>query len=598
MTEGTTPTRKTLPKVATGIHGFDAISRGGLPRNRTSLVMGGPGTGKTVFALQTLVHAAQQRREPGLFVAFEERTEAIFANAAGFGWRLAGLSRSGLAFHNAQLSPAVVQAGEFDLSGMLAMLEARKRELGARWIVFDGIDVLLSLLQNPAAEMREIYRLRDWLAGNGLTAIITTKIIGDAESAVNYGFMQFMVDCVIRFDRRLEQGIPVRRVEIAKYRGSDFAAGEFPLSFGARGLDIAASGNVDVPRRHAAGRVSTGFAGLDAMLGGGLLQGSSTLITGAPGTSKTTLAGLFAESACRRGERTLYVSFDEGGERIRQNLTSVGIHLDRHVKSGLLRIYSGRTDVVHPEEHLARIAALLVEHQPRCMVIDPLSAIARTGALSSARAVGNRLIYKVRDHGITAVITSLVDGDDPYAETTELQISTIADSWIHLSYLIHGGERNRALTIVKSRGTQHSNQVRELVLSGTGPALADVYSSGGEVLMGTLRWEKEARERAGTQQRQAELAVRRRELQFSEADISARMASLQVDLERRRAELALLVRDDAAGEASSGKWTRDLRRLRSADAPAEPAPARRRAARGSATSRKNGNGSQAPRRGP
>ncbi len=177
-------------------------------------------------------------------------------------------------------------------------------------------------------------------------------------------------------------------------------------------------------------------------------------------------------------------------------LKSVGIQLEPHMKSGLLQMYSGRTDSVNPEEHLIRIATLIAEHKPRCMVIDPLSAISRTGALSSARAIGNRLIYKLRDHHITAVITALVDGDDASAETTELQISTIADNWIQLSYLVCGGERNRALTIVKSRGTRHSNQVRELVLSDTGLTLADVYSSGGEVLMGTLRWEKEAEERA------------------------------------------------------------------------------------------------------
>jgi circadian clock protein KaiC len=591
--------RRILSKAATGIHGFDEISRGGLPRNRTSLVMGGPGTGKTVFALQTLVNAARERSQPGIFVAFEERTDALFANAAAFNWGLPALSRSSLFFLDAQLSPTVVQSGDFDLSGMLAILEAKKREIGAGWIVFDGIDVLLALLQNPGAEMREIYRLRDWLARSDLTAIITTKINGDTATAVNYGFMQFMVDCVIRFDRRLEQSIPVRRLEITKYRGSDFAAGEFPLSFGPHGLDVAAPETVEIRHEASTERVSTGLASLDSMLGGGLLRGSSTLITGAPGTSKTTLAGQFAENACRRGERTLYVSFDEGGERIRRNLTSVGIRLDAHVKSGLLRMYSGRTDVINPEEHLTRIAALLVEHQPRCMVIDPLSAIAKTGALSSARAIGNRLIYKVRDHDITAVITSLVEGDDPQAEATELQISTIADTWIHLSYLVGGGERNRALTIVKSRGTQHSNQVRELVLSAAGPALADVYSSGGEVLMGTLRWEKEAQERARKLQRHAEFGSKRRELKFAEADIAARIAALQLDLERQRAELALYTHEDAARHASSGEWKDELRRLRSADATTAeaPAPGKRRAARISANSRRNGNGSQEPRRG-
>ena len=597
MTAKQSAALRLLSKVATGIQGFDEISRGGLPRNRTSLVMGGPGAGKTVFALQSLVNAARERKQPGIFVAFEESPDAICANAAPFGWGLSAMAQSALFFLDARLSPTVVQSGDFELSGMLAILEAKKQELGASWIVFDGIDVLLALLQNPGSEMREIYRLRDWLAHNDLTAIITAKIDGDNSSPASYGFMQFMVDCVIRFDRRLEQDISVRRLEITKYRGSDFAPGEFPLSFGPRGMDVAAPGMAEILPDAVTERVSSGFGGLDTMLGGGVFRGSSTLITGAPGTSKTTLAGKFAESACRRGERTLFVSFDEGGERIQRNLTSVGIHLQRYVKSGVLRMYSGRTDVNNPEEHLIAIAALLVEHRPRCMVIDPLSAIARTGALNSARAIGNRLIYKMRDHRVTAIVTSLVDDEDPQAEATELQISTIADTWIHLSYLVRGGERNRALTIVKSRGTRHSNQVRELVLSDAGPALADVYSSGGEVLMGTLRWQKEAEEKIQKRQRQAEFTHKRRELQFAEADIAARIAALQLDLDKQRAELALYTPDDEARHVSSDEREGELRKMRGADPPDTVASVRRkrRGARISAKSRTNGE--KEPRRG-
>jgi circadian clock protein KaiC len=560
--------------------------------------MGGPGAGKTVFALQALVNAARERRQTGIFVAFEEGPGEIFANAATFGWGLPALAKSALFFLDARLSPSVVQSGDFELTGMLAILEAKKQELGAGWIVFDGIDVLLALLQNPGSATREIYRLRDWLAHNDLTAIITAKIDGSHSSPANYGFMQFMVDCVIRFDRRLEQEIAVRRLEITKYRGSDFASGEFPLNFGPRGMEVAAPGTAEIPPDAATERVSSGFGGLDEMLGGGVFRGSSTLITGAPGTSKTTLAGKFAETACRRGERTLFVSFDEGGDRIQRNLESVGIHLAGYVKSGLLRMYSGRTDVNNPEEHLIRISALLLEHRPRCMVIDPLSAIARTGALSSARAIGNRLIYKMRDHRVTAIVTSLVDGEDPQAEATELQISTIADTWIHLSYLVRGGERNRALTIVKSRGTRHSNQVRELVLSAAGPALADLYSSGGEVLMGTLRWEKEAEDGAQQRQRQAEFNHKRRELQFAEADIAARITALQLDLDKQRAELALYTVDDEARHVSLDQRGSALRKMRSADAAdtGAPMPGKRRPAGISPRSRTNGE--KEPQRGP
>jgi circadian clock protein KaiC len=308
-----------------------------------------------------------------------------------------------------------------------------------------------------------------------------------------------------------------------------------------------------------------------------VFRGSSTLITGVPGTSKTTLAGKFAEAACRRGERTLFVSYDESAEQIARNLSSVGIELKPHIKSGLLQMYSARTEGVGAEEHLIKLRALLREHRPCCMVIDPLTAIAKAGALGAARTVATRLICMVKDAGITLFLTALSEGDDARSESTDLQISTIADTWIHLSYVVRSGERNRALTIVKSRGTEHSNQVRELVLSKSGPTLSDVYSAGGEVLMGTLRWEKEAEESARKTRQRAEFDQKRRELQSAEASTSAQVKALQLDLERQRAELALYSGQNEVRNVSSSERENELRRRRSAD-PADHA------------SRKSGNG--------
>jgi circadian clock protein KaiC len=555
-----------LPKIATGIQGFDELSHGGLPRNRISLLKGGPGSGKTVFALQSLVNAARLREEPGIFVAFEESPQQIIANAAGFKWNLPALLKGELFFMDANLSPDVVQSGEFDLRGMLAMLKAKKEEIGAKWIVFDGIDVLLTLLQNPKSEMREIYRIRDWLAENDVdAAIFTAKIDGHGAETANYGFLQFMVDCVIEFESRLECGVALHRVQVTKYRGSAFARGEYPVSFGPGGMEIAAPEPAEIQQVASSERVSAGFERLDTMLGGGLFRGSSTLITGVPGTSKTTLSGKFAEAACRRGERTLFVSFDEGADRIVRNLTSVGIQLKPYVKSGVLRMYSGRTESIAAEDHLVKLKALIAEHQPRCMVIDPLSAIAKAGGLAAARSVANRFIYTAKDLKITVVVTAINEGDQPETEATDLQISTIADTWIHLSYLIRGGERNRALTIIKSRGTAHSNQVRELILSDAGPMLADVYTAGGEVLMGTLRWEKEDEERAKTIQRRSEFEQKRVSLELAEADTRARIAALEHDLERQRTELATYFSDDQARIVSSSDREKSLRRIRSAD---------------------------------
>ncbi|BAV34128.1 circadian clock protein KaiC [Sulfuricaulis limicola] len=586
--------RQLPSKLATGIQGFDELSHGGLTPNRTTLLLGGPGSGKTVFALQTLVNAARRRDEPGIFVAFEETTRRIIANAACFNWGLPALARNKLFFLEAQLSPEVVQSGEFDLSGMLAMLKAKKQEIGARWVVFDGIDVLLTLLQNPIAEMREIYRIRDWLADNEMNAIVTAKIEGGSSEAVNYGFMQFMMDCVIRLGRRLEHGVSLHRLEITKYRGSDFVAGEYPVSFGPSGMEVGAPEPAEISHAASTERISAGFERLDTMLGGGLFRGSSTLITGVPGTSKTTLTGKFAEAACRRGERTLFVSFDEGAEPIMRNLASVGIQLKPHVQSGLLRMYSARTESIGAEEHLIKLKALIREHRPRCMVIDPLSAIAKAGGLAAARAVANRLIYMAKDEKVTVMITAISEGDDPQTEATELQISTVADTWIHLSYVVRSGERNRALTIIKSRGTWHSNQVRELILSETGPMLADVYTAGGEVLMGTLRWEKETEEKARKTQRRADADHKQRELQFTEADTRARIKALELDLHRQRAELASYSRDNEARMLSSSEKENELRKLRSADpagrAALTPADAKVRGANGSGNS---GNGKKA-----
>jgi circadian clock protein KaiC len=554
-----------LAKLATGIEGFDELSGGGLPRHRTTLLIGGPGVGKTVFALQCLVNAAHRQRTPGIFVAFEESAPQIIANGATFNWGLVGLAKKKIFFLDAHLSPTLVTAGDFDLTGMLAMLAAKKKQIGAQWIVFDGMDVLLTLLRDPAAEMREIYRVRDWLADNALTAIITAKAENRTSELLHYDFLQFMVDCVVRFERRQEDRVCAQSIQITKYRGSGYATAEFPMSFGPSGIEVGAADPVQIEHKASSERITVGFQRLDAMLGGGVFRGSSTLVTGVPGTSKTTLAGKFAESACRRGERALFVSFDEAAGQIMRNLSSVGIQLKAHVKSGLLRMYSARTEGISAEEHLIKLRSLIREYHPSCIVIDPLTAIAKAGTLGAARTVANRLIYMIKDEGITLFVTALSETDDMQAESTDLQISTIADTWIHLSYLVRSGERNRALTIIKSRGTAHSNQVRELVLHSSGPTLTDVYSAGGEVLMGTLRWEKESEESAKQARSLAEFDQKRRGLQFAEASTSAQIKALQLDLQRQRAELALNRGENNVRAVSSSERENELRKRRSAD---------------------------------
>ncbi len=551
------------PKMATGITGFDLVSHGGLLPSRTTLLLGGAGAGKTLFALQTLVNAARLRDEAGIFVAFEEPPAQLLGDTAGFSWQLPTLAPHPLWMFEARLSPDDVHSGDFDLCGMLAILEARRLAMNARWIVFDGIDVLLQLLHEPLAQLRELHRLRDWLENNGLTALITAKADnaqGDGQSA-----MEFMADCVIRMSRHLELGVPLHRLQISKYRGSDFIAGQFPIYFGPDGIEIAGPEPKEIRHLASTERVSAGFERLDTLLGGGVFRGSSTLITGVPGTAKTTLAGKFIEAACLRGERSLFVSFDEGPDPIRRNLSSVGIALAPHLKSGLLRMYSARTESIGAEEHLITLKALIREHRPSCMVIDPLSSIAKAGSLTTSRAVANRIIYFIKDEHVTLMVTSINEGDDPTIEATELQISAIADTWIHLSYLISGGERNRALTIIKSRGTWHSNQVRELLLDEQGPSLADVYTAGGEVLMGALRWQKEHEESQSSVAQREEFERDRARLQKIESATRAQLLVLQQDLANQQQLLASLAAQHDASLVTSKQHKSELGRLRSAD---------------------------------
>ena len=555
-----------LEKAPTGIKGFDEITRGGLPRNRTTLVLGTPGAGKTIFALEALVNGARTSGEAGIFIAFEENARQIVENAGTFGWDLEALEREKLFFLDARLPASIVKAGEFDLTGILAALTAKAGEMCCKRIVFDGIDVLLSLLNDPAAERREVFRLQEWLAESGTTGIITAK--ADPEShalAERYAFMQFMVDCVVQLDHRLTDRVSFRSLRVLKYRGSAFAENEFPLIISPSGIEVATFGTAEMAHPVSAERISTGIERLDTMLGGGYYRVSSVLVTGAPGTAKTTLAGAFVDATCRRGERALYVSFDEAADQIVRNLASVGLDLASHREAGLLHMYSARTEAVSAESHFVTLRAMIRELEPRTLVLDPISALLKSGGQTAAAHTALRLVDFAKAEGVAVFCTSLVSGGTDLVEATETHISTIADTWIHLSYVVRGGERNRALTVVKSRGTKHSNQVRELILSDRGITLADVYSAGGEVLMGTARWEKEAQARGETVRRRDQALRARRQLEAAEAEAQARIAALQRELEAHQAELALLETEASAHEERAAEEEDAIRRLRSAD---------------------------------
>jgi circadian clock protein KaiC len=557
-------------KAPTGIAGFDDITGGGVPRGRTTLVVGGPGSGKTLFALEFLVHGAEAN-EPGIFVAFEETSKRIMANAASFGWKLAQLQKKNLFFLDAQPMPGMVQAGDFDLGGMLAALESKIKEMKTRRIVFDAMDIVLALLPDAAAKRREVYRLHEWLLARELTAIITAKARGDEASSIeqqSFGFMQFMVDCAVILEHNVVLGVSQRNLRVQKYRGSSFDENESPFLIGASGVEVAAAPTMG--RLHAkvsTERVSSGVKRLDTMLGGGYYRGASVLITGFPGTAKTTLSGAFAEAACKRGERTLFVSFDSDSNEVIRDLASVGIQLDRHVKAGRLRMASARTITGSAETYLVRIKTLTNDHKARCVVIDPVSTWSKSGSDSSAHSVAERLIDWSKANGVTLLCTSLLDEMSSQTEGgSSLQISTLADTWIHLNYLVQAGERNRGLAIIKSRGTAHSNQVRELILSDAGVTLTDNYAAGGEVLMGTLRWEKERAETAANEVTEVAGKLKRVRLDAEEAELEVRVKSLQVELEAKQVEKALLARTTESREGELSRGRTRMGELRGADA--------------------------------
>jgi circadian clock protein KaiC len=562
----------TLKKAPSGITGFDEITGGGLPRGRTTLLLGGPGSGKTVFALQYLVNGARIHGEPGIFVAFEETSKRIMANAESFDWKLGQLQRRKLLFVDAQPKFDLVQTGDFDLCGMLAGLGLQATQIKARRIVFDALDIVLGLLPDQAARRREIYRLHEWLVDRGLTCIFTLKGTADEPHSITdrlYGFMQFMVDCSVILNHGVVAGVSQRNMRVQKYRGSGFDENESPFVIGDAGFDVAIArtlGRADVKVTNE--RVTSGIKRLDTMLGGGYYRAACVLITGFPGTAKTTLSGAFAEAACRRGERTLFVSFDSDGSEVIRNLASVGIRLERFLKSGLLRMVSARSLVGSAEMSLVRIKAIAATHRARCLVIDPVSALSNSGTELAAHGVGQRLIDWAKADRITLVCTSLLNEISGYSESdTSLHVSTLADTWIHLSYVVQAGERNRGMSIIKSRGTAHSNQVRELILSNAGVTLADIFTAGGEVLMGTMRWEKESAERVANEVAEVAGKLKLVALDAQQAELEVRLKAVQTELIAKQLEKTLLARTTASRKAVILHGSVRMRELRGGDAP-------------------------------
>ncbi len=561
-----------IARQPTGIAGLDSITGGGLPAGRSTLISGTAGSGKTILALQTLVNAATSGAGPAIFVAFEESPERIIQNAASFGWDLPGLQQKKLFFLDARPGPDLVQSGDSDIQGLLSGLDARITEFGVTSIAFDALDVLLSVIEKPSARRREIHRLNQWLIQRNLTALITAKRGRISADPVvdSLDIMEFMVDCSLNLVHRVEQGISQRLLRVGKFRGSDFEENEHPMVIGPSGIEVAFAPEHDrAVAKVTNERLSSGVERLDTMLGGGYHRGAGILITGAPGTAKTTLSGAFALAACNRNENVLFVSFDSQSEEILRNLRSVSIDLTDCVKRGQLSLISARSIQGSAEIHLMRIRRAAEAHGARCVIVDPVSALGKSGNREYSHSVAERLVDWAKNAGITLLVTSLLGDHEADKLSTPLEVSTIADTWIHLSNMSHSGERNRALSVLKSRGTAHSNQVRELILGDDGVSLADVYLSGGEVLMGALRYQREADE--DRQYEQGKLQAQQEQLRLAEEteELETQLAAIQKRLNLRRRKQELVKR----AQELHGSRERDLRkglsRRRSADDDAE-----------------------------
>jgi circadian clock protein KaiC len=530
-----------IQKAQTGMRGFDEITEGGLPKNRVTVVMGGAGAGKTVFALQTLVNGTLDYDEPGIFVAFDENADHIKMNSAGFAWPGGFSSPDEVTFMDAQLRNTVLDGTDFDLQGLLAILSAHVEETGARRVVFDGVDVLLGFLSDPLAVRREVFRIRDWVLDNDITGIITAKTNPQgAELDPNYDQLQFMADCVVQLSHKLVGHTAMRGLRVSKYRGTSHSSNEFPFTISHGGIDVAVGSRFEIDHQVSTERVSTGVDRLDEMMDGGYFRSTSMLISGAPGTAKTTLCGAFCLAAAERGERTLYVSFDEDAGQIVRNLQSVGLDLQPHVDAGSIKMLSLRARGYSPETHVVEIVNAAKDHDADSLVIDPISVFVHFADEQAAEDAALRLIDFAKSAGITIVSSTLLATESPEVESTPVGLSTIADTWLHLSYQKKAGERNRALSVIKSRGMKHSNQVRELLLDDDGVTLAPVYTGSREVLMGTLRWEREHQEKEAAQRQVEELELQKEHEQLALQEIDTKLEALRHEQECRKSELERL----------------------------------------------------------
>ena len=558
------PTRKpriikpprALEKAPTGVRGLDDITGGGLPRGRPTLITGGAGSGKTILGIAFLVNGALDYDEPGVFLAFEEAARELACNVASLGIDLPRLiARKKLIVDTIRIERSEIEeTGEYDLGGLFIRLAEAIDAIGAKRVVLDTIEVLFSGLANHAIVRSELRRLFNWLKEKGVTAIITGEK-GDGKFT-RYGLEEYVADCVIVLDQRVSDQIATRRLRIVKYRGSSHQSNEFPFLITRHGISVLPVTSLELNHQVTTQRVSSGLPRLDTLLGGkGYYRGSTVLVSGGAGTGKTTLAAAFAAATCRRGERCLYIAFEESSGQFLRNMRSVGLDLEPFVKKGLLQFHATRPSSQGLESHLAVIHDLVTRFQPAAVVTDPITNLDNVGDSQDVKATLTRLIDFLKLQGITLLATSLTMGGD-HEQRSEVGISSLMDTWLLVRNLESAGERNRGLYILKSRGMAHSNQIREFILSDRGIQLLDVYVGAGTVLTGSARIAQVEHERV-------EEALRRDEEQARQAEIERRRVAAAAQIKSLRADLAAADLDMKRLKAAAALRQQDLAKARS-----------------------------------
>jgi circadian clock protein KaiC len=523
---------RALPKSLTGIQGLDEITGGGLPSGRPTLVSGGAGSGKTMFGLEFLVRGATQHHEPGVFMSFEETIPDLTSNAASLGFDLKRLvAEKKLFLDHVQIARAEIsETGEFDLDGLFIRIADAVQRVGAKRVVLDTLETLFAELPNPGILRAEVRRLFAWLKERGLTTVITAER-DRSDKLTRHGIEEFVSDCVILLDHRILDEISTRRLRIVKYRGSTHGTNEYPFLIDAKGISVLPISSLGLDHPAPGHRISSGITRLDGMLGGkGFFRGSSILLSGTSGAGKTSVAAHFVDAACRRGERCLFFAFEESPRQIVRNMRSIGIDLEPWVRKGLLQFQAARPTYGGIEHHLLVTHKCVSSFKPGVVIVDPITNLLVVSTLHEVRSMLTRMVDFLKTQQITAVFTSLTAGSGSL-EATEADVSSLMDTWLQLRSVEVGGERNRALYVLKSRGMEHSNQIREFLLTDDGLRLLDVYLGPDGVLTGSARISQEGREKAAGTTRRQQLASRGRQLERKRRIFESRMTMLRAEFE-------------------------------------------------------------------